>query len=88
MDVDKPSTFTVPRRTQTHVRSDPLYPKTSRHAGECEFASADRSVLRVLLKVKPGMGEGYDWVECGACGVGWQVPHYERVGDDVPDACE
>ncbi|HET7272381.1 MAG TPA: hypothetical protein VFI90_15015 [Rubrobacter sp.] len=30
------------------------------------------------LKVKPGMGEGYDWVECAA---GWQVPHYaESVG--------
>jgi len=24
---------------------------------------------------------GYDWVECGSCGAGWQVPHYaESVG--------
>jgi hypothetical protein len=30
------------------VRSDPLDAKTSRHAGECEFASAtDATVLRV-----------------------------------------
>ena len=34
------------------------------------------TVLKVLLKVKPGMGEGYDWVECGACDYGWQVPHF------------
>jgi hypothetical protein len=25
------------------------------------------TVLKVLLKVKPGIGEGYDWVECNAC---------------------
>jgi hypothetical protein len=25
---------------------------------------------------EPGLGEGYDWVECGACRAGWQVPHY------------
>ena len=24
---------------------------------------------------------GYDWVECGSCAAGWQVPHYaESVG--------
>jgi hypothetical protein len=29
----------------------------------------------------PGLGEGYDWVECGACGAGWQVPRFaECVG--------
>jgi hypothetical protein len=33
-------------------------------------------MLKVLLKVKPGLGEGYDWVECGACGAGLQVPRY------------
>jgi hypothetical protein len=27
-----------------------------------------------------GLGEGYDWVECGACGAGWKVAHFERVG--------
>ena len=64
------------------ARLDPLDPKTARHLGQCEYASeTDPSVLRVLLRVKPGMGEGYDWVECGACDAGWQVPHYaERVG--------
>jgi hypothetical protein len=34
-------------------------------------SSTDPAVLKVLLKVKPGLGEGYDWVECGACGAGW-----------------
>ena len=68
MDVDKPSTFTEPL-VDDRVRLDPLDPKTARHMGQCEFASADDpSVLRVLLKVKPGLGEGYDWVECGSCG--------------------
>jgi hypothetical protein len=34
-----------------------------------------------MLKVKPGLGAGYEWVECGACDAGWQVPHYaESVG--------
>lgn len=64
------------------VRLDPLDPKTSRHAGECEFASeTDPSVLRVLLKIQEGAGGGYSWVTCGSCDTGWQVPHYaERVG--------
>jgi hypothetical protein len=59
------------------VRLDSLDPKTSRHLGQCEFVSeTDPAVLKVLLKVKPGLGGGYDWVECGGCGAGWQVPHY------------
>jgi hypothetical protein len=33
-------------------------------------------VLRVLLKVKLGLDEGYDWGECGACDTAWQVPYY------------
>ena len=67
------------------MRLDPLDPTTSRHAGECEYISeADPSVLMVLPKVKPGLGEGYDWVECDACGAGWQVPHFERSGDREP----
>ena len=62
------------------VRLDPLDPKTSRHAGECEFASeTDPSVLRVLLKVKPGMGGNYSWVECGSCAMGWQVADYAET---------
>jgi hypothetical protein len=53
------------------VRLDPLDPKTSRHSGPCEYVSeTDPAVLKVLLKVKPGMGEGYDWVEFGGCGAG------------------
>jgi hypothetical protein len=63
------------------VRLDPLDPTTSRHAGEGEYISeTDPSVLKVLLKVKPGLDGGYDWGECGACGAGWQVPHFESVG--------
>ena len=62
------------------VRLDPLDPKTSRHADECEFASeTDPSVLRVLLKVKPGMGGNYSWVEGGSCSMGWQVPYYAEI---------
>jgi hypothetical protein len=33
-------------------------------------AESDPAMLRVLLKVKPGLGEGYDWVTCGACDAG------------------
>jgi hypothetical protein len=64
------------------VRLDPLDAKTSRHAGECEFATTtDPAVLKVLLRVKDGAGGGYWWVECGACAIGWQVPYYaESVG--------
>jgi hypothetical protein len=49
---------------------------------QCEYVSeTDPAVLKVLLKVKPGLGEGYDWVECGACDTGWPVPHYaESIG--------
>jgi hypothetical protein len=37
-------------------------------------------VLRVILKVEDGAGGDYHWVECGACGAGWQVMFYaERV---------
>ena len=36
-------------------------------------------MLRALLKVTGK--DGYDWVECGACDIGWQVPHSaESVG--------
>jgi hypothetical protein len=65
------------------VRQDPLDPSTARHAGRCEFKdTTDRDVLKVLLKVKAGMGEGYSWVTCGACEHEWAVADYaeERVG--------
>ncbi len=61
----------------------PPNPKTSRHAGECKFAAeTNPAVLKVLLKVKDGAGEGYWWVECGACDTAWQVANYaaEKVG--------
>jgi hypothetical protein len=61
------------------ARLDPLDAKTSRHLGQCEYVSqTDPAMLKVLLKVKPGLGEGYDWVECSACGAGWQVAHYAK----------
>jgi hypothetical protein len=57
-----------------------LDPKTSRHAGECEFVSeTDTAVLKFLLKVKDGAGGSYWWVECGACDTGWQVPYYAET---------
>ena len=62
------------------VRLDPLDAKNSRHLPQCEFAAAtDPAALRVLLKVKPGAGAGYDFLECGSCGAGWQVPHYAEI---------
>ena len=59
------------------VRLDPLDPKTSCHLPQCEYISEiDPAVLRVLLKVTPGLGGGYSWVTCGACDAGWQVADY------------
>jgi hypothetical protein len=74
-------TFTEPL-IDDRVRLDPLDPRTGRHLGQCEYVSeTDPAVLKVLLKVKPGMGEGYDWVECNGCDMGWQVAHFaESVG--------
>ncbi len=61
---------------RARVRLDPLDAKTSRHAPECEFASdTNPAVLRLILRVKEGMGGGYWWVECGSCSTGWQVPY-------------
>jgi len=64
------------------VQLDPLDAKTSRDAGECEFASdTDAAALKIVLKVKDGAGGSYHWVECGSCGCAWQVPYYaESVG--------
>jgi hypothetical protein len=62
------------------VRLDPLDPATMRHLPQCEFKDvSDTAMLRALLRVKPGLAEGYEWVECGSCGAGWQVPNYEPV---------
>jgi hypothetical protein len=65
------------------TRLDPLDPSTFRHVGQCEHRdTTDPAVVRTILKVKDGMGEGYWWVTCGACDTSWQVPHYaaESVG--------
>jgi hypothetical protein len=37
-------------------------------SGNAITSPTDPAVLKVLLKVKPGLGEGYHWVEWGACG--------------------
>ena len=65
----------------TRTRLDPIDPGTSRHGGACEFKdSTDRAVLRALLRIRPGLEEGYSWVECGACGFAWPVPDFAEVG--------
>jgi hypothetical protein len=64
------------------VRLDPLDPKTSRHAGGCEFAlETDPAVLRLVLKIEDGAGD-YWWTTCLSCTTSWPVPHYaaESVG--------
>ena len=65
------------------VQLDPYDLATSRHAPQCEFKDeSDPAVLKVLLKVRDAAaGDAYWWVECGACEIGWQVPHFaeERV---------
>jgi hypothetical protein len=59
------------------VRLDPFDPKTSRHAGECEYRdTTDPAVIELVLNVKPGMSEGYDSVTCNGCQTAWRVPHY------------
>jgi hypothetical protein len=65
-----------------HVQIDPFDPSTSRHLGQCEHRDTeDPAVLRMLLRVKDGMGDGYWWVECGSCESAWQVPHYAAERD-------
>ncbi len=62
---------------EDRVRLDPLDPKTSRHARECVYRDTiDPAMIKLILNVKPGMSEGYDWVTCNACDCAWQVPHY------------
>jgi hypothetical protein len=59
------------------VRLDPLDPRTSRHLGGCEYAhTTDPAIIKLILTVRPGMAEGYDWVMCNSCQGSWQVPHY------------
>ena len=71
----RPSAYAI-ARTRTEI---PLF---ATRAGSANTSpKTDPAVLGLLLKVKPGLGEGYDWVECGSCGAGWQVPYYaESVG--------
>jgi hypothetical protein len=61
------------------VRLDPRDPANALHLGQCEYASeTDPAVLKFVLKVKEGLGDGYWWVECGSCDTAWQVPHYPQ----------
>ena len=56
------------RPADRRSRLDPLDPSTSRHAGQCEYRdTTDPAVVRLILKVKDGMGGDYWWVECGTC---------------------
>lgn len=58
-------------------RLDPLDPTTASHLPQCDLVGEDdRAVLKVALRIKPGLSEGYDWVECNACGGGWPVAHF------------
>jgi hypothetical protein len=61
-------------------RNDPYDPATACHLGQCPYiGETDAGMLRVLLKITD-KGD-YDWVECGSCEAGWQVPHYaESIG--------
>jgi hypothetical protein len=55
---------------------DPLDAKTSRHAGECEFASAtDPAVLKVLSSRTARVGATGGWSAARATPPG-QVPYY------------
>jgi hypothetical protein len=58
-------------------RLDPFDPKTSRHAGQCEYRDTiDPELLRLVLSVKDGLEPGYWWVECRSCKLAWQVLHH------------
>jgi hypothetical protein len=57
------------------VRLDPLDPKTSRHAAQCQFRSeTDPVLIKAILKVTEK--DRYAWVECNSCSFGWQVADY------------
>jgi hypothetical protein len=64
------------------VRQDPYDPATSKHAGPCQLKDVtDPAIVRAALRVKPGLGVGYEWVECNSCQHAGQVPHFaESVG--------
>jgi hypothetical protein len=54
--------------------------------GQCEYVTeTDPVELQLLLKIKPGLGEGYDWVEGGACGAGWPVARTTPSGSSALD---
>jgi len=68
--------------TDDRVRLNPLDPKTSRHAGQCEFNGVtDPAMLRAVLRVT--RKDGYDWVECNGCDIGWQVAHFAESAQGV-----
>jgi len=68
--------------TDDRVRLNPLDPKTSRHAGQCEFNGVtDPAMLRAVLRVT--RKDGYDWAECNGCDIGWQVAHLAESAQGV-----
>ena len=78
--VSAPTKQTPIHSSTPEPNSTPYDPKTAHHLGECEYINTtDAAVVKVLLKITDK--GSYDRVECGACGAGWQVPHYaESVG--------
>ena len=64
-------------------------PRPAATRGECEFASEkDSGVLRLLLKVKPGLGEGYDWVGAAGAAPAGRFRSTPRAGGDEADITE
>ena len=72
--VAAPTLLDVIPSFERHLRAENKSPRTIQ-----SYTEAVRR-LHDFLTVKPGLGEGYDWVECGACGAGWQVAQFESVG--------
>jgi len=41
----------------------------------------DPAMLRAVLRVT--RKDGYDWVECNGCDIGWQVAHFAESAQGV-----
>jgi hypothetical protein len=42
----------------------------------------DPAMLRAVLRVTTPK-DGYEWVECNACDIGWQVAHFAESTQGV-----
>jgi hypothetical protein len=71
----------MPVRPQPERRRlDSLDPSTAKHAGECECRDVtDRALIQLVLKVRDGADQSYQWVSCGGCDYSWPVSVYESV---------